>query len=330
MNNWKSTIIFTDFVYVRLISLIWKFNGLIKPDNLEIDAGQALNDIYIGESPDRPLVIDANGVINVTDRAWDLFFMSGFEIKREIVFINCSALDEKIQARYKEYCKGLNIQYEPEQEAIVIFNSSIKVKNLKNLMQDVNAKILEKIQFAISECFEENEEGNLLYLNSTPIKASGEYNASKLIGNAEIFSLITIRLADLVQELITKFKIGDTLFPPCLLAVNLRACPFVAAISMLLKIDFETIDHFGPISKLLDEDKMNKSLKFYDYIYCGDFAVGGTEIKISQTYAHLRQSKLNHAIVLGSLHEPNIFKGFNLSSLVILKDLNPKAKFSLF
>jgi hypothetical protein len=323
-----TSLIFTDFVYVRLKGLIWSCNGLIKPTNLDINAGEELNKIYRTIDQAKPLIVDTKDVINLTDRAWDSLFRSVNELRREITFINVvSSLDIKINLSHTEYCNTINMAKAPDLSAITFFNSIQRSKINGELITIINSKILENIKLYAADSFDEYGGGEERYLHSTPIKANGEFNASHIISDPSKFYWVSLRMADLVREVIERQKIGSRLHQIRLLAVNLRSCPFAASVSLLAGLPLETIDHFGPINRVNEFVDQNPNRKYYDYIFIGDFVVGGTEIKIAQTYAHMTNSKLNNAVVVGSWLPTGVFSGFTVHSLIQLNSLTTKAKF---
>jgi len=77
------------------------------------------------------------------------------------------------------------------------------------------------------------------------------------------------------------------------------------------------------------------SCRFWDFLrvrqsYVGDFVIGGTELKIAETYAVARNCIVNHAIVVGSLFDPGDYEGrATVHSLVKLKDANPAAAYHI-
>ena len=65
-------------------------------------------------------------------------------------------------------------------------------------------------------------------------------------------------------------------------------------------------------------------------IYIGDFVFGGTEIKLTKAYTSFNGATLNHALVLGSLFNSEVFTDFKLHELNTLNKISSEAKFKLF
>ncbi|MNL43899.1 hypothetical protein D3C87_1664380 [compost metagenome] len=168
-------------------------------------------------------------------------------------------------------------------------------------------------------------------MSSTPLKATGVFDASKIINNHASFYWTCLELADLLKSLINDRKITFKK-EVRILAVNMKASPFASVVSLLLDIPLVTIDHSGPKHKIYDIDILDdlQNLRNYTYVYLGDFCIGGTEIKIAQTYARISNSELNTAIVIGAYFNNDHFNpSFQLFSLVNINGLHPNAQFSI-
>lgn len=228
---------FTDFAYVRLKGLIWSCNGLIKGTNLDIDAGDELNRIYL-ESREC-LIVDCRNVINITDHSWDALFKSIKNLKKETLFANASQLDDKINASFKEFCTGTGLQKTTQGENTSIYLNPQKIPADYDFKAQINNKIHDKIKAYVIDSFEENDNHEYHFLPSTPIQSTGQFNATNIISDPESFYWTCLRLADVVDEMITQYKIGNKSYTNCLLAVSLRACPFACAISLLLDMELQ-------------------------------------------------------------------------------------------
>lgn len=317
-------IVLSGFVYVRLKGLIWAYIGLTNPNNVDKSAGDALAEICTEIEPSIPLLIDCNGVSGITDHAWDSLFIEINRTKREIIFINYQKIEQKINLTRKELCGSMKIQN--NDHSFIIYSSSIQFKLNSSYEKEIDDKITDRIKSYVDKSFHKYENDEMKLLASTPIYSNGEFDAANLVSNPEMFYWTTIRLADKVEEVIQNFRVGGMSNSPKLLTVSLRSSPFAAAIGLMLGLSIETVDHLGPIIKNFEVDYSTTNNEF---IYIGDFAVGGTEIKISKTYALMRNSKLEHAIVIGSLFPDDVFKEFKLHSLISLQKSEVGVKYSL-
>lgn len=316
-----------SYTYVTVDGLIWLSSGLKLPTNLEEKACSSLNKIYREINLEQPLVIDFRNVSNVSDRALEDLFKSFQNENRETILMNYEGIIDTIDQNTNElYKKESSIVFINEDKQCKIFNkSNTDFKYLEGIEDLRRSKIKEYVKI----CFTEfpNEE----FLPSTPFKATGIFDASKLITNHTAFFWISLQLSDLLKNLLNSKQISLKK-EIRILTVNLKSSPFASVVSMLNKIPLTTIDHLGPKHKVYDLDVLYglENHKKYNYIYIGDFCVGGTEIKIAQTYASISNSELNTAIVIGSYFDNKLFENsFNLYSLVEIKNLHPKAKFTI-
>lgn len=315
---------FTDFRYTRLKILVWKFNGLSYPNNLDLDASNKLIEIY-DQSKDGFFVVDCKGISTVTDHAWDNFFKRITEKKIAVVFLNDQSLKHEVSIRKREFCIGF--QFQESQDYSVISDGAFSFE--EGVIKEIKEKITKMINGYVSDCFSFYDKDHVKQqkvLSSTPIMCNGEFNALEIIEDVEKFLWISICLADKVE---TIKKIGVLNMETKILTVSLRASPFAAAVAMLLNYKLETIDHFGPINKPYEFELIDNNIPT-EYIYVGDFTVGGTEIRISKMYANCKGSVLNNAVVIGSLFNKDRFNDFHLEYLVSLEDVRGDVEFTLF
>ena len=318
-------LIFTDFVYVRAKGLIWCYNGLTNQNNIDKSAGDAMKEIYLSIEPSTPLIFDCKGISGITDHAWDCLFESIQDIKREIHFINIQKISQKITVCKAEFCtsmKMLNID-----SAFSIYSEIIKLNIQQETYSSIESNIVKKIKGFVADSFYQYPGNKMQLLSSTPIYSNGEFDAAKLVSNPESFYWISLKLSDELEKIIQEFRLGGMSMRIKLLTVSLRSSPFAAAIGLLSGLQIETVDHFGPIFKNQEADISIADAN--EYVYIGDFTVGGTEIKISKTYALMKNSKLIHAVVIASLLKKEAYKEFVLHPLTYLLESCPLAKYTL-
>lgn len=318
-------LILTEFVYVRLKGLVWAYNSLTNPNNLDKNASDSLTEIYLHVESNKPLVIDCKGISGITDHAWDSLFKEVELLKREVIFINFQKIEQKINSGKKEFCTSLKMQN--TDLAFIIFHENIKFQIDSDTFLQVEKYIIERIAAFINASFYKYDDSKYYHLTSTPIYANGEFDSASIISNPESFFWTCLRLADEVEKIIQLHRIGGVNITTKILTVSLRSSPFGAAVALLLGLQLETVDHFGPILKNFEID--NTVSVVSEYIYVGDFTVGGTEIKISKTYAFMRNSKLDHAVVIGSLFPKETFREFHLHPLANLETACPSVRYSL-
>ena len=115
-----------------------------------------------------------------------------------------------------------------------------------------------------------------------------------------------------------------------LVSSSLRGAIFTSILGILNNLEYVNIDHIGPIHKVYDFESLNIAHQDRNYFYVGDFVFGGTEIKLTKVYASFIGAKLNHALVLGSLFDSEVFKDFKLHELHTLHKIREEADYKLF
>ena len=197
------------------------------------------------------------------------------------------------------------------------------------LIQQAEAVDRKRMQDIIRDTFHENALGTPAPLSSTPILASGVYNASHIICEPDQFNWTVLHLEQHLDKLIPDWNP----FQHCLLSGSLRAAPFAAALAFMKTLPraVEIHDHFGPNPILLEEHDLGPPRHSLEYIYIGDFMIGGTELKIACNWAAWRKCRLVKALVLGTLWEKKRYQigEMAIESLVSLNALHPKAKYAL-
>lgn len=319
-------IAFTDFIYVRVTAVIWINNGLINVNNLPKASADYLTELYEKIENNKPIIFDCKNVSNIIDHSWDQLFKSIKKNKRSVFFINSTGIEQKISLAYNEFCKLGKYQI-IDHFVSISFSDSFEVT--EPVLKSISQKLQENCESYILSTFCKHENGEHRLLSSTPFYANGEYTASKLISDRDIFVWLSISFADFVQSEIVKYKIGkEKGYPLKFLSVTLRSAPFASALSLLLNYSFQTIEYLGPQRNYLGSKSPNFNEK-YEYLYIGDFSFAGTEIRITQMYAYMNGCKLKHVFVLGSLFLEDRFSDFVLHSLTDLTK-NKSADYKLF
>lgn len=318
----------SSWTYTTVDGLIWLSSGLKLPTNLEEKACDSLIKIYKEINIGQPLVIDFRNIKDVADRALERLFTIFQEGTREVVLVNFENISDQINKNTSDH------YHKDSQNNTQTDGSCCKVLNQvgftgEKLVEKINELRQQKVEEFVKSSFTKFDVPQ--YLNSTPIKATGVYDAGKMITNHTAFYWVCLELSEKLKGLLNNGKINLNK-ELRLLTVNLKSSPFASVVSLLNNIPLVTIDHLGPKHKVYDLDILDglENLKQYSYIYVGDFCVGGTEIKIAKTYAGISNSYLNTALVIGSYFPSEVFKSaFNLFALVSIKELHPHAQFDL-
>jgi hypothetical protein len=302
----------SKYIFTRMQNIIWTTRGLGLPFLVESDSGNLLGELISSYYPKKPLVINFTRITEIDDHALDGFFNSIKTSNRKVIIIDGSHLFNRID----QLRKGEPIKISNDQKTNLIVLGNDKSVNKTEIETERKKVITLFKNDAVKNCLEKFPKKRRL--SSTPLVATGEFNSNKLINDLKSFVWLSTFFADEVQDLINEQKIQK----PTLLSASLRGAPFAAAIGMLLSKPYETIDHFGPKHKIFESDFINRIEKGTNYIFIGDFCIGGTEIKLAKMYTEMKGSFLNHAIVIGTQIDPEHFADyFKLYSLVNLSKL---------
>ncbi len=293
-------------------NIIWTTRGLGLPFVVESDSGNLLGELITLYQPHKPLVINFTRITEIDDHALDGFFASIKSSNRKIIIIDGSHLFNRIDQLRKG--ESIKISNDPGKNLIVLGNDK-RVNKIE--IEAERRKVIDAFKkTAVKKCLEKFTKKRRL--SSTPLIATGEFNSNKLISDLKSFVWLSTFFCDEVEQIIEQQQIEK----PKLLSASLRGAPFAAAIGMLLGKPYETIDHFGPKHKIFESDFINRIEKGTNYIFVGDFCIGGTEIKLAKTYTEMKGSFLNHAIVIGTHIDPIHFEDyFKLYSLINLSKL---------
>jgi len=309
--------------------VVWRINGPSRIKNVDNSSGKELLELVEKKKGDfNPIVIDLKDIVTITDGALSNFFEFIINNKKEIYFINNSAVRQTIRNLYDEYNGDKKIQL-TDKEGVIIFHEDKISMDYSNdgLRSIINKFIDEEINNIVKGAFVENEGLKFAPLMSTPILATGRFDASIITSNADNFTWVCVRMNDMVEELINE----KNLLNAQLLSVSLRASPFANSISLLQDIPMRTIDHLGPFQKKWNFNSLNEYTQpEVNYIFIGDFIVGGTELKLANLYSKYCSSNLEHAVVIGRVLEKDRYSGFNVNAITSLHEVNSKCKYKLF
>lgn len=328
-----------DFVYTRLKLLVWAANGAILPTTLQAAAGKALTHIVLEEQCDKPLVINCREVVEIEDHALETTKDALNRTRRPLVLMHAEQFDPTSIRR--ELGDPHVTHHIGETEVIVYGEEFTERAVVTQLVRE--ASILEKsyVKKIVKQCFRRFSSGKKERMSSTPLLTSGVFDARPIISNPNKFAWVSILMAERLQH-----YLNSILWQPNagednkartrgirLLAVSLRGSPFAAAVGLLTSTQntIEIVDHMGPKYRILEDPSFMPSVVNEDYVYIGDFVVGGTELRIAQTYARSRGSSLQHAVVVGCMLDSTEYGfGIEISCLVDLKGCCSGDTFPLF
>jgi len=164
-------------------------------------------------------------------------------------------------------------------------------------------------------------------LESTPIYASGVFNARKIVTDPESFKWVCALLAEKFEEIIEKVRPKRN----SILAVSLRASPFAAAIKHLSTSHepyLEIVDHLGPTFEMFDGPIFQADAYENEYVLIVDFIVGGSELKTARAYALSQGADIKAVLAIGAFLNPNAYGNpMEVSSLTRLKKAVPTLRY---
>lgn len=267
-------------------------------------------------------MLDCLGIESVADHALDSWnVLSSFGT---VILLNVDPIKAAITREFP------NVSVE-DGVAVLGNESGMTPKAVAALHASARKCEQQYIEQLVTESFVKHPNGPQR-LSSTPLLTNGVFNAASIISDPSAFMWVSIKLAEEVNRILDTerfYRYLNAIPNLRLLAVSLRASPFAVAVGLLTAKKVEIVDHMGPMRKIIEEHDTLQLARCRTYIYIGDFVVGGTEIRVAQTYAQGRSSTVNQAVVIGSVLHPQEYAGdCELHSLVNLKTVYPSATYS--
>src|SRR6185437_2895019 len=322
-----------DYVYIRFKALLWHSNCLVQHSTVLQKSVELLEKIYLEYETNFPLVVSFKGIVD-SERSFENFFGEVVnKSKRPIIFIHVESFSDQLIDAILRLDVAKRPRFETDSENILkVYCTTDQTSVIKGLIKKVAKAENDFLVAEIKSCSKKVNHR----LNSTILSTNVEFDAAKIISEPQVFIWVCPFIADRLNDLIKEnFEVAGDNFnpnaPPIkLLSVSLRGSPFASAVSYLINKGYDTIDHLGPKHKLFDVELFENFKKGVQYIYVGDFMVGGTEVKIAKAYSELLGCELNHAVVLSSLLEPDVFKDIvNLCPLTMIREIIHDAEYKL-
>jgi hypothetical protein len=211
------------------------------------------------------------------------------------------------------------------------------------LTKRVEKLICDGTEELVKRCWIPAPEGQAV-LRSTRLTGPGVFDAKLILGDPFAFSWICCLLATRVLtctrsalphagiELRGKPLRGEFRILACtqngvaISAGVLRACDILNQDDEAPRIaGIDVIDTFGPPQRYIEQYSYASSEPILSYLYIGDFAIAGTELKLAQLHAFHSSTKLLKAFAIGSLQRPSsdqqASNGLDLDTLILLSKL---------
>ena len=318
-----------SFGFTRLKGITWANQGLGENKLLIVQraAGDALASMVKGCAGNSPLIVDSRDIQRVEDDALGTLAAILKGKGHQIFFTGASTIFRNDLDRMLGPITQFNLG---EQGTLIVCGeSTVSQESAVKLVDDAKRFANGEVHRFVADCLHKHRDGKLHRMESTLLKSNGIFDAREIIKDPARFTWVSLALADRLDALVATRS-----FPPTtrLLAVSLRGSPFAAAASLLsnAQMKVEIVDHMGPKHRILEEHDLGKRHQSPEYVYVGDFIVGGTELKIARTYADTRGSVIRHALVVGSLLPADEYRassGIEVNSLATLGEVRPEVQF---
>lgn len=309
--------------YTRMQAYMLSAGALQRPQAVACDTGALLAKTLEALPPNTIFVIDCRHISFIDHHALEPLSRVLSYKKSSLLMIDTASISSSIadaiksphrsdieMSKYRVTFCGQNSP--PDPSAIEAMLSDFKKSETAQVFNAVKSSI---VTFSPRR------------LASTPLITTVAYDARKILSSPTHFIWTALLLADELRSILSDLR---SVKSPVLMAVSLRASPFAVVASALNSTPCEIIDHMGPTPRILEEQPVIGSCPQAEAIYLGDFCIGGTEIRIAQTYALLRGRVMRRALLIGCVvNEPHAFAGIETRSLTRLDEVSPDVKYTL-
>ena len=268
------------------------------------------------------IIVNCNDINDIDDHSVDPIFKFIKERKKAIIFF---ADDNKKQL--VDHLDGISRNYDIEKNFFtekniksIFFDNGI-LSRLDAVSWIKEALNLEKkwLIRQVKKSFQPYDTEKRL--SSTPLKASGEFNATKILSHPAKFKWVVTIMAESINRIIQI----DQPKSLTIISASLRGAVIAGGVWEILyyvcRPNLHLVDHMGPRYDILEiPSKKDKSIAKY-CIYIGDFMIAGTETKVVSSYCSLFGGNLKHAFVIGKyIDETYLSNDIQLHALVNLKE----------
>lgn len=307
--------------YLRMQDLIWRCQGLNFPTTVRMASAKELAKIMKVIKDPKILVVNFKHVSTIESHS---FTDLAENIKSSGVYLACTHADQVV-TQIKSQLEGCNYLNNADLGLHVFCYGEMPEKEvLINSIGETEAYEVRHMKYLVEKSFTKHPNG-FKRLRSTPLLANGIFNARKLSSDPETFREIVLYLLDKLNDEIERSQPTREVR---LLSVSLRASAFAGALALLSGQQIEIVDHMGPELKIFEEYSLRNEDAPVDYILIYDFVIGGAEIKIAQTYAYAKGSRVSHALGIGKALKNGLYgSDITVSSLVDILDLDSDVKY---
>jgi len=323
----------SGFSYARVMGLVWASPyGLLFPTKINAEAGGLLAELVTQQRKGKPLVLNCHGLSAIDNHAVSSLRDALSTPGAEVLFTDASGLETSLETMLGrsaasfplpvgDMTQSSVVRREGNERILVYGGGPTDQSAVQELTRQAHDLEREEVNRLVRQCYRRVDRR----MHSTPLKASGIFNARSLISDPRSFMWVSLLLGDLLEQALKKRQLRRYR----VLAVSLRGSPFAASVALIharRRFEVEIIDHLGPKHKILEEYTLRKEPQCPDYVYVADFIVGGTELKIASTYAHTKGARVAHALAIGSALEPDAYSTdeMQISCLLNLRKCVPE------
>jgi hypothetical protein len=294
------------FVYTDLKLLGWIHGAGVAPGSFEgADAGAALASVAKTEGGALPLVIDCDGIQSTGGQVFTALDSVLKGDHRPVVFWNCRSISRYLEVQLR--VPRLRLLVAGKWDAWVYSQLELPTVFLDLLPGRLAALRKTFLTGAVKACYRHSGSG-LQRMESSPLLATGIFDAREIISRPTQLAWVGAFLARLAEDTYEEWRnrslgSGQTNRAPQILAVSLRGSPFAGAVAALTDFHrgLHIVDHVGPKHGILEAYSIPEPRPSLEFLYVGDFILGGTELKVARSYANGLGSRLVGAVALGML-----------------------------
>jgi hypothetical protein len=277
----------------------------------------------------RIVVINANHIADVDDH----FFNALVELtksKKLHVLIFSTDRSNELANYFKEHFNdidGLKGNYCTISGAVYygLSNGGFCSSQFEKLKLESENLEKDEITSVIASCYIPSKQR----LSSTPLCATGHFDANHLISDPYTFRWLVLLLVDCIYNAIINNQINDY----TIVASSLRGAAIAGSVREILYFfsspKFYVFDHIGPKYDFTYGNQKFEFKNTENCFYIGDFLIAGTELKITHAYCGFFGGKITHAFTLGKYTKESKIGNIPIESIVSLKDCIPDLEYTL-
>lgn len=320
-----------DFYYTRLNLFSWecgKNPASFSETNADFFTSQL--DMLLNNIIKKVIVVNANDLIDVDDHAFNSIM--NISKRKNLTFVFFSNDDKNQVCKYLEqhfHHDSLKTGYANQNGFVSYYISNksdvtnAEVISLIEKSKDVERKSILDI---VSGSFEEGE----VFLSSTPLKASGKFNANDIMYDPFIFRWLISLMTEKIKSICRDNRYNKI----AIVTSSLRGAVLAGAIKEIIDysipvMSFTIFDHIGPNMDFIRCPTEYEVDVTCSAIHIGDFSIAGTELKITKAFCSILGGRITNSFVIGKFTEKEEISDIKIHSLVSLSECNVNLKYEL-